>query len=50
LHEIAHLSRRDRLVVILQELARSLYWPMVPVHALIRELGTAKMRFPELDT
>jgi beta-lactamase regulating signal transducer with metallopeptidase domain/protocatechuate 3,4-dioxygenase beta subunit/thiol-disulfide isomerase/thioredoxin len=42
LHEVAHLVRRDPLVVILQELARALYWPIVPVHALIRELGRAR--------
>jgi beta-lactamase regulating signal transducer with metallopeptidase domain/thiol-disulfide isomerase/thioredoxin len=42
LHELAHLSRRDPLAVIVQELARSLYWPIVSIHALIRELGRAR--------
>src|SRR5262249_5417280 len=28
LHELAHLSRRDPLVVILQELGRAFYWPI----------------------
>jgi hypothetical protein len=50
LHEIAHLSRREPLVVILQEVARPRYRPIVPVHALIRDLIMAKMRFPGLDT
>ena len=42
LHEMAHLSRRDPFKVLLQELARALYWPIVPVHAVIRELGRAR--------
>ena len=42
LHEMAHVSRRDPWIVFLQELARALYWPIVPVHALIRELGRAR--------
>ena len=28
--------------MLLQELARAIYWPIVPVHALIRELGRAR--------
>jgi thiol-disulfide isomerase/thioredoxin/uncharacterized GH25 family protein len=42
LHEMAHLSRRDPLIVVLEELTRALYWPIVPVHALIRALGRAR--------
>jgi beta-lactamase regulating signal transducer with metallopeptidase domain len=42
LHEMAHVSRRDPLIVFLQEIARALYWPIVPVHALMRELGRAR--------
>ena len=38
-HEVAHIRRRDHLLVLLQELARALYWPIVTVHGLIRELG-----------
>ena len=34
--------RRDHLIVLLQELARALYWPIVTVHGLIRELGQAR--------
>jgi beta-lactamase regulating signal transducer with metallopeptidase domain/thiol-disulfide isomerase/thioredoxin len=42
LHEMAHLSRHDPFMVVLQELARALYWPIVPVHAVIRELSRAR--------
>jgi beta-lactamase regulating signal transducer with metallopeptidase domain/thiol-disulfide isomerase/thioredoxin len=42
LHEMAHVSRRDPSIVLLQELARATYWPLVPVHALIRELSRAR--------
>jgi beta-lactamase regulating signal transducer with metallopeptidase domain len=41
-HEVAHIRRGDPLVVLLQELARALYWPIVTVHGLIRELGQAR--------
>ena len=41
-HEVAHVRRRDHLIVLLQELARALYWPIVTVHGLIRELGQAR--------
>jgi beta-lactamase regulating signal transducer with metallopeptidase domain len=41
-HEVAHVRRRDGLIVVLQELARALYWPIVPVHGLVRELGQAR--------
>jgi len=41
-HEVAHVLRGDHLIVFLQELARALYWPIVPLHALIRELGRAR--------
>jgi beta-lactamase regulating signal transducer with metallopeptidase domain/thiol-disulfide isomerase/thioredoxin/uncharacterized GH25 family protein len=42
MHEVAHIRRRDHLIVLLQELARALYWPIVTVHGLIRELGQAR--------
>jgi beta-lactamase regulating signal transducer with metallopeptidase domain len=42
LHEMAHLIRRDPVVVLLQEAARALYWPILPVHALIRALRLAR--------
>ncbi len=41
-HEVAHIRRRDHLIVLLQELARALYWPIVTIHGLIRELGQAR--------
>ncbi len=37
-----HVLRGDHRIVFLQELARALYWPIVPLHALIRELGRAR--------
>jgi beta-lactamase regulating signal transducer with metallopeptidase domain/thiol-disulfide isomerase/thioredoxin/protocatechuate 3,4-dioxygenase beta subunit len=42
LHEVAHVNRRDTLCVLAQELTRAIYWPIVPVHALIRALGRAR--------
>ena len=42
MHEVAHIRRRDHLIVLLQELARALYWPIVTIHGLIRELGQAR--------
>src|SRR5262249_24460566 len=41
-HEMAHILRRDHLVVLLQALARALYWPIATLHGLIRELGQAR--------
>ena len=41
-HEAAHVSRRDPAIVLLQEVARAFYWPIPPVHGLIRELGRAR--------
>ncbi|MEJ7638011.1 MAG: M56 family metallopeptidase [Singulisphaera sp.] len=41
-HEVAHVLRGDHRAVLLQELARAMYWPIVPVHGLIRELGRAR--------
>ncbi len=41
-HELAHIQRRDHRVVLLSEVARALYWPIVPVHALNRELERAR--------
>lgn len=37
-HEVAHLKRGDQWIVLLQELAAALYWPIVFVHGLNREL------------
>jgi beta-lactamase regulating signal transducer with metallopeptidase domain len=41
-HEAAHLQRGDQRVVLLQALAGALYWPIVSVHALNRELRRAR--------
>lgn len=37
-HETAHLKRGDQWTILLQDLAGALYWPIVSVHALNREL------------
>jgi beta-lactamase regulating signal transducer with metallopeptidase domain len=41
-HEVAHLARGDQRIVLLQELAGALYWPIVSVHALNHELRRAR--------
>ncbi|WP_165223809.1 M56 family metallopeptidase [Aquisphaera insulae] len=41
-HEMAHARRRDPVAVLLQGVARALYWPIVPVHLLGRELERAR--------
>ena len=41
-HEIAHLNRGDQRIVLLQEFAAALYWPIVPIHAVNRELQRAR--------
>jgi beta-lactamase regulating signal transducer with metallopeptidase domain len=41
-HELAHLRRGDQRTVLLQGLAAALYWPVVPVHGLNRELRQAR--------
>ena len=41
-HEVAHLRRGDQRIVLLQELAAALYWPIVFVHGLNRELGRTR--------
>ena len=40
-HEVAHVQRGDQWLVLLQELAGALYWPIVSVHGLNRELRRA---------
>lgn len=42
IHEIAHIARRDQIVVLVQAFSRALYWPIVFVHLLHRRL--ARMR------
>ena len=41
-HEVAHIRRRDQRVVLLQELAAALYWPIASIHALNRELQVTR--------
>ncbi len=41
-HEIAHLRRGDHHIVLLQELAAALFWPIASVHGLNRELWRAR--------
>jgi beta-lactamase regulating signal transducer with metallopeptidase domain len=41
-HEIAHLRRGDPRTLLLQELAGAIYWPIVSVHGLNRELQQAR--------
>ena len=40
-HELAHIERGDPWIILLQELTRALYWPIVPVNGLNRELRRA---------
>jgi beta-lactamase regulating signal transducer with metallopeptidase domain len=42
MHEVAHLKRGDQWMVLLQHVAGALYWPIVSVHALNRELQRAR--------
>jgi beta-lactamase regulating signal transducer with metallopeptidase domain len=41
-HEMAHLRRADQRILLAQELARALYWPIVSVHGLNRELSRVR--------
>lgn len=41
-HEVAHLARGDQRTVLLQALAGALYWPILTVHGLNRELRRAR--------
>jgi len=41
-HEVAHIQRHDHLTVLLQGLARALYWPLVSVHGLNRALELSR--------
>jgi beta-lactamase regulating signal transducer with metallopeptidase domain len=38
MHELAHLERGHQWTVLLQELAAAMYWPIVSVHGINREL------------
>lgn len=41
-HEISHVLRRDQLVVILQTIARIIFWPNPLIHRLNRQLDRAR--------
>lgn len=41
-HELAHLARGDQRTVLLEALTAALYWPLLSVHALNRELNRAR--------
>lgn len=41
-HEMAHLVRGDQRILLLQEFAGALYWPIVSIHWLNRELQRAR--------
>lgn len=42
IHEFAHVRRRDQWILLGQTVARSLFWPIVTIHWLNRELGRAR--------
>ena len=42
IHEFAHVQRRDTSVLMLETLARCLYWPVITIHWLLRELENAR--------
>ncbi|TWT55674.1 M56 family metallopeptidase [Allorhodopirellula solitaria] len=41
-HEFAHVVRRDTMVIAAETFARALFWPIITVHLMIRELGRAR--------
>lgn len=41
-HEVAHLTRRDPLIGLLQQVAVAIYWPNPLVHVMSRELSKAR--------
>jgi beta-lactamase regulating signal transducer with metallopeptidase domain len=42
MHELAHVQRLDNLVVLLQAVARTFFWPIPFVHLLNRQLARAR--------
>jgi WD40 repeat protein/beta-lactamase regulating signal transducer with metallopeptidase domain len=42
IHEFAHIRRGDQWTLLVQAAARSLFWPVVTIHWLNRELGRAR--------
>jgi beta-lactamase regulating signal transducer with metallopeptidase domain len=41
-HELAHIIRRDQIVILLQAVAQAAYWPIWPIHWLNRRLANAR--------
>lgn len=42
IHELAHVRRRDTIVVAAETFARALFWPIATIHLLLRALGHAR--------
>ena len=42
IHEVAHVARRDQIVILIQNLVAALYWPHPLVKTLNRELAKAR--------
>lgn len=42
IHEFAHVRRRDPAIVLFQSLAKCLFWPILTIHWLDRELNRAR--------
>ena len=41
-HEFAHIQRYDNLILILEALVRIMYWPILTVHAMLRDLSVTR--------
>jgi uncharacterized protein (TIGR03067 family) len=41
-HELAHIERRDHLIILLQAIAKAAFWPIVFIHLLNRQLARAR--------
>jgi beta-lactamase regulating signal transducer with metallopeptidase domain len=41
MHEVAHIQRHHQWIVLVQELVGAVYWPIIPIHLLNRELRRA---------
>ena len=41
-HEFAHIQRSDNLVLILEAFVRIMYWPILTVHAMLRDLSVTR--------
>ena len=41
-HELAHIQRSDNLVLILEAFVRIIYWPILTVHVMLRDLSVTR--------